>query len=289
MRFLRTLIWLVAASAIFAVTSCDKIEGDFLEETGDKCGKDIANFPIRKILVEDFTGHTCGNCPRAAETVASLKDIYCDHIVTVAVHMGFFAETKNNLDTSYAYDFKSSVGNELDQSFDIDATGLPRGMINRSELDDKLLLAHAAWPSAVEALFSLPPDMDINMVNTYDDVSRKITTEVTVDYINTLSGTYNLVVLLTEDSITNWQKDYDLPAGQQDIRYYLHRHVLRKSFNSTWGNKIASSGVTAGQSTTQTYTMILPEDWVEDRCGVVAYVYETTSLEVVQAEESEVK
>ncbi|MBL4577068.1 MAG: Omp28 family outer membrane lipoprotein [Flavobacteriales bacterium] len=290
MKLFKTSIWLVAVSLLPIISSCDKIEeGKFLEDTGGKCGQDLPNFPIRKILIEDFTGHTCGNCPRAAETVESLKGIYCDHIVTVAVHMGFFAETESNPDSSYAYDFTTPMGNEIDGQFNIDPTGLPKGMINRTVLDGELLLSYAGWGTAVEALAGLPPDMDIDISNSYDGATRTVTAEVTSAFISNLSGTYNVVVLLTEDSIINWQKDYDLPGGQQDIEFYVHRHVLRNSFTGTWGDEIATGSIATGTTAANTYSMVLPNEWDENKCAVVAYVYETSSNEVVQAEESKIK
>jgi len=51
-------------------TSCDIIEGPFMEDIViEGCeGK------CRKIFLEDYTGHKCGNCPRAAEKVEELKE-----------------------------------------------------------------------------------------------------------------------------------------------------------------------------------------------------------------------
>ena len=292
MKLLKTSIWVLAIASLFAITSCDKIEqGEFLEDTSGKCGQDLSGFPIRKILVEDFTGHHCGNCPFAAETSESLHDIYCDHIVTIAVHMGFFAKTENNMDGSYAYDFTTTMGDEIDTQFGIDGQGLPRGMINRTKLDNKLILAHGDWATAVEALVGLAVDIDIDIENTYDEATRTVETTVTSGFVNNLNGTYNVVVVLTEDSITNWQLLYPIPPPQpaEDLEFYLHRHVLRGSFNGTWGEEIATGDVAAGTSENRTYSMVLPAEWVDSRCAVVAYVYETSSLEVVQVDEVKVR
>ena len=45
----------------------------------------------KKILLEDYTGHKCGNCPRAAEKAEELKEIYGDQLIPIAIHAGFFA------------------------------------------------------------------------------------------------------------------------------------------------------------------------------------------------------
>lgn len=290
MRLVKLSVWLLAICTLLTYSACDKIEeGAYLEDTDGKCGQDLPNFPIRKILIEDFTGHHCGNCPDAARIAVALHDVYCEHIVTIAVHMGFFAETESNIDGSYAYDFNTTMGAELDEHFNIDPTGLPAGMINRTELNSEIIVGRNKWGSAVEALVSIAPDMHIGISNSYNSATRTVSTEVTSEFLNNLAGTYNLVVVLTEDSIINWQKDYSLPSGQQDVSDYVHRHVLRQSLNGTWGEEIASGSVSSGSSFTNSFSITLPAEWDESHCAIVAYVRETTSHEIVQVEESKIK
>ena len=40
----------------------------------------------RNILVEDFTGHLCGNCPEAAHELDQLHDIYGDTLIVISIH-----------------------------------------------------------------------------------------------------------------------------------------------------------------------------------------------------------
>lgn len=290
MKLLKISIWLFAISTLLAISSCDKIEeGEFLEDTGGKCGQDLPNFPIRKILIEDFTGHKCGNCPDAARIAEALKGVYCDHMVTIAIHMGFFAQTESNSDGSFAYDFNTTMGEELNEFFNIDPTGLPAGMVNRTELNSEIIIGRNKWGTAVGAIVDLAPDMHISISNAYNSVTRTVTTEVTSDFANNLDGTFNMVVVLTEDSIINWQVDYDIPDVNQKNPDYVHRHVLRTSLNGTWGEEIATGAIAAGTSFTKTYETTLPDDWNEDHCAIVAYVRETSSHEIVQVEEVKVK
>ena len=84
-KYLATFLF----SCCISFQSCDVIEEPFTEEIvvggcAEKC---------KKILLEDYTGHKCGNCPRAAEKAEELKAIYDDQLVSIAVHAGFFAST----------------------------------------------------------------------------------------------------------------------------------------------------------------------------------------------------
>ena len=76
----------------------------------------------------------------------------------ISVHMGYFAASESNPDSSYAYDFRTTMGSEIDGQFNIDPTGLPKGMVNRTEESGSLLLNYSAWGAATQALVSLASD-----------------------------------------------------------------------------------------------------------------------------------
>lgn len=281
-------ICIIALPLLWIFPACDKVKPPFKEDTisGGVNPNDTSSEAIRKVLVEDFTGHACGNCPRAAETAHSLEGLYGDRLIVIAAHIGFFAETKTNPDSSYAYDFTTTAGNEIDAMFNIDAAGLPKGMVNRTEVNGSEILSHGAWGAAVQAIVDLPPDIDIKITNTYDTNTRVVSSSIETEFLNNLSGTYNVAVYLTEDSIVNWQKDYE--ATPNDIENYVHRHVLRGSLNGTWGELIDPTPLVNTKYTTSC-DLTLDNTWDENHCSIVAFVYETTSNEVVQAEEAHVK
>ncbi|MSP68738.1 MAG: thioredoxin family protein, partial [Bacteroidetes bacterium] len=47
---------------------------------------------VRKIFIEDFTGHTCPNCPTAARMLDSLGNAYPTQIIGMGVHIDYYAE-----------------------------------------------------------------------------------------------------------------------------------------------------------------------------------------------------
>jgi len=93
---------------IIIITSCDKVEGPYIEGN-PYSGIYDSDLPIRKILLEDFTGFGCVNCPRANEEIHKLQDRYGDHLIPIAVHAGWFATPFTSSDP----DFRTSVGREL--------------------------------------------------------------------------------------------------------------------------------------------------------------------------------
>ena len=69
--------------------SCDVIDGpvneDFVIDTSGGSSFDKA------VLLIDFTGHKCGNCPTAGETAKMIESSFGDKVIVVASHVGTLA------------------------------------------------------------------------------------------------------------------------------------------------------------------------------------------------------
>ena len=113
------------------ISSCDIIEEPYLNNNGG--GVDTtSNQYVKNILIEDFTGHLCQNCPDAARELEAIHDVYGAQIIGLAIHVGnTFARPYPLSEAKFTYDFRSKWGEELDNFFNITDAGLPKGMINR--------------------------------------------------------------------------------------------------------------------------------------------------------------
>ena len=271
--------------SILIFSSCDKIEKPYLEDNGGKCGNGNLSIPIKKVLLEDYTGHTCGNCPRAAEQTELLIETYCDHIIPVSVHVGFFAEPWTS--GKYTYDFRTTTGNTWDETFGNSSAGLPNGMLNRKDYNGTKILAYESWAAALEIILEEPPTIDIDISNNYDETSRELKTSIKVNFLKNSSEHLKLTVLIAEDSIINWQKDYDYEdledPGNTNIENYVHRHVLRDAINGAWGETISNDGK-QGDAINKSLTYNMKSEWFAKHCSVIAYVYIAETNEIVQAE-----
>lgn len=245
----------------------------------------------RNILVEDYTGHKCGNCPAAADTLRYLEHTYGGKIIPLAIHAGFFA----SVNSSYPLDLRTSSGNDYDAQFGISAAGNPNGLINRIGYGTGgFIKAYSTWESEVVQMFNKAAKFEIKINNNYIASSQNLSTKITVKSLTNNSGKYKLVVLLTEDSIIGKQIDYRLPSGNQDIPDYEFNHVLRDAINSTWGDAVFSSGAVTNDSIVKPYNYIINTNYNAAKCHVVAYIYDADSssptyYEVFQAEQKKVK
>lgn len=272
--------------AAILIASCDKVEGPYgTGGSGSQQGGDTTAQIVRKVLIEDYTGHTCGNCPRAAETLEQIHNLYDNQIVAIAVHAGFFAAP---VGTSYPEDFRTEVGNELDQFFGNSSAGLPNGLVNRKSFDGLTIVQHTDWASKVSTLLNIPPDAFIRINPDFNESNRELNVEVKTTILQNLEEELKIVYYLTEDGIVAPQKDYSLEDSHIDE--YDHRHVLRGSMNGAWGNVLGDgSGYAANSEVVTNASYTIPAEWDASNVAVVAVVYRSDSKEVVQVEEAKIQ
>lgn len=273
---------------LLIVLSCDKIKVS--KEKADVGNTDTSQ-TIRKVLIEDYTGHTCGNCPRAAETAETLKQLYGEKVIIMGVHVGTFAKPCPSLTcppdapaNSYLSDFRTTTGNDYNSTFGNDVAGLPNGMVNRKAVSGTNILQYPAWGSAVANIINNPPDAKIKITNTYNGGTRTLNTSIETKFLNQLSGSYKLIVLLTQDSIIDWQHDYQ--ANPENIPNYVHRHVLRGAVNSSWGDAISS---VVGATVTKDFTYVLNPSWDDSHCYTLVFICDDSTKEVIQVDEEKIK
>jgi thiol-disulfide isomerase/thioredoxin len=282
--------YILLAFSLIAFVACDKIEQPFenIQTGGNPI--DTTNNPnkpdttIQKVLIEEFTGHTCGNCPMAAKKAEELKAVFKDQLIVVAIHSGHFSNTQTSTG-KYITNFKTPAGDAYNSKWTVDAFGNPQGFVNRSKINNNnIIVHHSAWATVVETLRKREPALKMAVNLTYDANNRALNTSIKTKALKDIGGKYMLVLYFVEDKIVDWQKDYS--KSPQDIPDYVHRHVLRDNISSTWGDEIISNSMAKGDSIVKTYNnFLLKQEWNPDNCSVVAYVYDAATYEILQVEE----
>jgi len=235
-----------------------------------------------KVLLEDFTGHRCGNCPRAHEQLETLEDTYGDNLIVLGVHAGGFANLL--APAGYTADYKTPMGNDLEAYYDADNEGLPVGMVNRRTWPDgKVLQKFASWGSQISTILNETPKVSVDIEAEYDGPSQTLEVEVDLIYFEAAGANQQLVVVVTEDSIYSKQTDYDHPDGY--IPQYHHKHMLRGSITTgTWGESVKAGAIAAGEGFSTDYQIPWPAEWDINNCHIVAYVLDNDTKEIWQAQ-----
>ncbi|MBL7905994.1 MAG: Omp28 family outer membrane lipoprotein [Bacteroidales bacterium] len=288
-------VLLLAASAFVWLGSCDKIEQPYtgkIEGPVDTATCPVPDFPAvtllkKRVLLEDYTGHKCVNCPAAALIAHNLKEIHGDQLVVLAVHAGFFAAPSAS--GTYANDYRTEAGTAWDAFFGIGQVGNPNGMVNRTGYPLNHIMSPASWSAQIGNALATDPLVDLQMINEYDATERKLCTHIKTRFVSSLDRNLKLIVVLAESGIISAQKNNDAAAGDvPEIPEYEHNHMLRAAITSPWGNQVAVKGVTNPESVVKSFKYILPEKFNAANCTAIAFVYDDDTEEVLQAVEAPV-
>jgi len=269
--------YLLLLFSLTILASCDVVEGPYGTKYtgGGGGGTDEA---VSRVLIEDFTGHKCGNCPRATEKIDDLQNLYGDRVIAISVHVGFFATPSGA--GLFTADYRTQTGNELDQFYGNSVAGLPNGLINRISDNGNAIMDVNAWPSRVVNVLSQDPKLQLKLNATFSNATRLATANLELKALEELNSQLKVVYYLTEDSILGSQKDYSLSPS--DIPVYYHRHMLRGSMNGTWGENFASASFQAGTTWQNTSSFTIPETWNQNKVAVVAVVFRADNREVIE-------
>lgn len=214
----------------------------------------------RCVLIEDFTGQKCINCPEATKTIEALQQQYGDTaVIAVAIHGGDFGiSTSNTRMTGLATD----IAAEYYSHWAIESQ--PSGMVNRTGG----VLTHTEWAAAVHSELQKHSTIRLS-VSSYMTSANMLTVDVSC--LASKSYTGHLQLWLVENNIIAPQMLVD---GSID-KEYNHQHVFRECINGVWGTDITL----AEQEVTQTYTMTIPASYNIDNLNVVAFVYNDNGVE----------
>ena len=279
------------------LTSCDKIEGNHFQPL---CATDTAyTFPIDntsnvyRVLLEDYTGHTCGNCPTAANIIYNtLVPTYGGNLVVIGVHAGFFAipcppasRPPASPVGSYSEDLNTAAGTAWYNFFNIYSN--PLGMVNRIGYPNNEIITSTNWNTTIAGAIGNMAQVKIRVHNIYDPSTRRLQTFTETKFINPLSDNYNLNVVLTEDSVIAWQEDY--ADSIPNIPNYAERHVLRGSLNGNFGEQINTSTPTnAGTIFLKSYCTTLSSGWNAAQCHVVVFLFDASTYQILNVTEAPV-
>lgn len=277
-------------SALLIIFSCDKVKNPRVSNSSvtgtnyvEKDNYSLIN--IKKVLLEDYTGHTCGNCPKAAAKAEELSNIYKDTLIVIAPHVGFFAEPTS----SYPTDYRTSTGTDWDNFFGVSLAGLPRGMINRAGYPtSNHLLSYTSWASQIPSFIRTTPLLTIKVKTQYDTTARILNVLHNIKFNQNFNTDLYLTSVIIEDSIVGKQKNYDLVP--EDVENYVFHNMLRGSLNGSWGTLLKSPPIAANDSIAKNINgYYVNTSFNDKKLYVVSFVYDNSTKEIIQCEKVKIR
>ncbi len=287
-------IIILSLLTIFIFASCDKIEKPYRIEEEVIDNVDTPDFPeldldhvIQKILIEEYTGHRCYNCPKGHEALNNIKSIMGDTVVLLAIHATSLSEPDTiNTDCNIGYhinDYRTEAGNNYAEQFV--TGGIPAAVFNRTEINGIYAQnAPDSWAEIVNEIERTPADLAIQIIPVFNKKQDTVFIFVKTTLLNTMNANMNLCVLLSESGIVSPQRNSDPTIGTiPDICEYTHNHMLRENISPILGSAIRISA--AEESQLNVYALPVSSKWIISHCDIVAFVYDTDTQKVLQAEE----
>jgi len=235
---------------------------------------------VKKVLMEEFTGVRCVNCPQAKLEIDNLQSeaLFGEDFIAVSYHAGFFSRPYSDSKNDYRTAEGDAIIGFLDEPI-----GFPSGVINRKQFsgeDDLQIEAFATWGGFVGQELEEAAVMSLELETTYNATNRILNVSVAIIPTQNISAALNLSVLITEDDIIDVQLT---PDGIIDD--YAQSHLFRTMITNTFGNPINEALIT-NQPISSIFSFTLPDEWVAENCKVIAFVHHADqSKEILQAEE----
>ena len=257
--------------------ACEEVAPILNPTDGTTGGGGPVSTQQRQVVIEEFTGVRCVNCPAASEAIAALVGVYGERLVPVAIHAGFFAvpypeSADAGLETSTGGAILTFLGEPL---------GFPTAVVNRRNFDgeENRQVVQNTWAGYIAEELAQDPTVRIDLNSAYNDATGNVDIEADL-YIdeNIDFEDVRLTVYITESNITATQLT---PAGVDED--YKHKHAFRTVVTATEGD-IINESLTAGSVITRNLSVTLDPSWVAAECDIVAIVHQGGAvLDVIQA------
>ena len=245
----------------------------------------------RNVLIEDFTGHQCVNCPASTANMEQLIATNPEHIFGLGVHAGptgltGFQVTAASYPTVLYCDPSLEIGKHFGQDLSGSAfVGNPAFCVNRVKANNQFTSnAGVAIANKTNACLASPLKINIQAETNYFAATRGLFLHTEVEKVDlALTSELGLVVCLVEDSLvapqmvpTAWD-----PDGRDDN--YIHRDILRGCIDGkTFGRVLGASDLGSNGKYFVSYSYRLPDQYDVDNMKLYIYVYDKTTEEIYQ-------
>ena len=280
---IKSFIFSLLAAVVVAFAACDVVPED------DRLVEVPLNPSDRTVLLIEFTGNGCVNCPGAAMVAHEMIDLVPKNIVVVGMHPKGITYTEPmianvDLRSAEAMEYLSSYGGSV-------STGLPVGVINGRKFNNTYLLGSSTWTANVLAQREIAPDCLVKLSHSVENGNHKVIAqlepqvamdyEVSLQYWLVESGIVGPQSIAGSLKASYLEKHPNAQISHSTVNNYEHNHVFRGALNGLWGEELGK--LTEVKEVACSFEVDVK--YVTDNCSVVAVLINTQTKEVVQAAE----
>lgn len=288
---MRKFLSVASIATVLALASCEE-KGPVIDFGGGAVAEDttyVGTIPTaqqRVVVVEEFTGGTCANCPKARDLLQGISDNTPGRVLPVEIHIFNFNQSNPATAEGAKYDLRTQDGTDIGSQFYINVNQMPAAGINRAGTDEERLLLSGKWANKINEQLAVTPAVNVDVTSAYD--AGKATIKVKVAYNQPVTKQQFMTVAIIEDGIVDVQEYPD-----SFDHHYTFMHTLRDIVTPVVGQPFLGDIPTkeAGRVYERTFQYDVNADWKPENCKVIAFVHynDAESKEILQAAETKLK
>lgn len=301
----KNLFFLLIGLMLVTSVGCDKVENPIkpaVEQDTTIFPGNWADYPEpvwspntntqRNVMLEDYTGHRCPNCPDAATEAKAIEDANPGRVFVSSVHAapgglssfqttasdcGLPSNPDDHFCTELYNDESIAYGEEFASGFGFFAN--PMGNVSRITPDgENMFQLYNQWGARVNTVLN-ENDLKVNIQaqSNYYPSTNGFYLHTETEFLEDMTGDYNIVVALIENNIVDWQDD-----NGTYIEDYDHHNVFMGCIDGlAWGRSI-TGGTSTGDKTYLDYSYKLPTGKTNSDYHLLIYVYDLSNFEILQ-------
>lgn len=263
--------------------------------------KNLTFEPYKRIVVEEYSGRDCGNCPQGFVAMENLEKLFPGRVIPVVIR-------------TYQGDPLGQTVQSYSAYLGMERVGAPTGRLNRGDILSPMVqidgdytfsaasIGDRVWFDEFNLLMAEPSEAGIDLSTTYDATKRQVAVNTKVrNAINATGTSINLFAVLLEDKVdAGYQSNYfnniddsdlgDWGKGGKYSASYVVPFSIDNVARSTWGQTFQGTGglipstLEAGKEYVNTLDVKLP-DVIEkpENCRIVVMLIDANTGRILNA------
>ncbi len=235
----------------------------------------------QKALVESYVSANEGRTPMNDYMLNTVRGTYPNRIIAANFH------STDKMSSSASDELLGFIGSQPSQ--------IPATMQNRIPYNGNLFNTSMNWNSNLPATLSSTATAGLAIQSSVSGTNL-VNVFLHAGFNTSLSGNYKLVAYLVENNVTGSGQGFDQANSSNNdpaspfynmgnpIPNYTHNYVVRQMITSVEGVNIPSSHLVMGGHFRHRVTFDLPPMYNISNCYIVAYVYNASNMQVLNAQ-----
>lgn len=287
-----------------------KVKFDDAESTIPATVRNLTFQPVKKVVIEEFTGRDCVNCPLGYAAFDYIRERYGDAMIPIGIH-------------TYQSDPLGNGMNAYTDFLGLNATGAPSARVNRNLLITYPMINTAngyaisgagifndngveekLWYDQVRDELAQPADLGIDFASEYNAATSSV--DVQCEFrsaLNSTDNSINVLAVLTENKLdagyqANGYSSYSDPLlgdwganGKYAGMAYVYPFTVDDVARAVWGTTFAGTGglIPATLNSSDIYkanfSVAVPSSVVDiNNCDITVMLIDAASGKVINAE-----